>query len=281
MHRQVKQELQGDSGLIKIVRLRHLPRTVEMARLAQVSVDTLGLDYTDIDLVLGKLLEVEYELYLQKQQALVDNFFEFADIDADPSKFPVVRAILDKFKLDVAAGINPTLALKGINLIASSLADSNRQSRVSRSGSSLMHHLDYLLQKNGFRYRVDFQREFVLTNGCKLDFFFPDAANYLAEPKNCCAIACQTTSNDRFRLTFAQMPNDTRNRACTAIGSANFGLKLGPSSLTTQKLLEAKSEGVKFVIFETAIDQRLKDSAAVMSYNDWFAELGALKAFWK
>ena len=108
-------------------------------------------------------------------------------------------------------------------------------------------------------------------------FFFPNHKTYDLEPKNCCAVACQTTSNDRFRLTFAQMPKDTRNRACTAIGNSNFGVRLGPSSLTENKLEEAKKNGVKFVIFASAIDSRLKKSQTVLSYQEWFSELLTLK----
>jgi hypothetical protein len=143
-----------------------------------------------------------------------------------------------------------------------------------------MHHISYLLQKKDFIESRDYHREYVLKEGCKLDFFFPDFKTYQIEPKNCCSVACQTTSNDRFRLTFAQMPSDTRNRACTAIGSANFGEKLGPSSLTDNKLEEAKKNGVKFVLFESAIDKRLRTSKAVMSYNEWFKELETIKNFW-
>ena len=76
------------------------------------------------------------------------------------------------------------------------------------------------------------------------------------------------------------MPNNTRNRACTAIGNSNFGSKLGPTSLSDNKLGEAKKNGVKFVILKSAIDSRLRESQAVMSYNDWFQELRSIRQFW-
>jgi hypothetical protein len=76
------------------------------------------------------------------------------------------------------------------------------------------------------------------------------------------------------------MPHDTRNRACTAIGNSNFGTKLGASSLTDNKLEEAKRNGVKFVIISSAIDERLKNSKTVISYQEWFEELKMLSKFW-
>lgn len=276
----LKKELQGDKGLIKIVRERHLPTTAVMAELAQKEFEKSNISVHDVDKALDDLLILEYSIFLEKQKEITDNFIEFADIDANVELFPHVRSIIDKYKIESKTSSEPTQVLSGIVNIIVSLADSNRQSRVSRSGSSLMNHIAYLLQKYGFVFQKDFKREFVLKSGCKLDFFFPNLDAYQKEPKNCCAVACQTTSNDRFRLTFAQMPHDTRNRACTAIGNSNFGDKLGPSSLTDNKLQEAKNNGVKFVILSNAIDERLQKSQTVMSYNEWFNELKTLQKFW-
>jgi hypothetical protein len=276
----IKSELQGNKGLIKIIRNRHLPQTSVMAELAQNEFELSGNNFSDIDAALDKLLMLEYNIYLSKQIEITDKFIEFADKEATKNEFPNVRKIIDEYKRSPLLFTEPTKILSGIVNVVVSLADSNRQSRVSRSGSSLMNHISYLLQKNGFEYQKDFQREYVLKTGCKLDFFFPNIEVYKEEPKNCCAVACQTTSNDRFRLTFAQMPHDTRNRACTAIGNSNFGDKLGISSLSDNKLDEAKRNGVKFVIISSAIDERLKKSQTVISYNDWFAELKTLRSFW-
>jgi len=263
-------ELQGEKGLIKIIRKRHLPQTLVMAELAQKEFESKINDFSNIDLALDNLLMLEYEIFLKKQKEITEKFIEYADNEASKSAFPNVRKIIDEYKNSPLLNSQPTKILNGIVNVIVSLADSNRQSRVSRSGSSLMNHISYLLLKSGFTFQKDYQREFVLKTGCKLDFFFPNLETYKEEPKNCCAVACQTTSNDRFRLTFAQMPHDTRNRACTAIGNSNFGAKLGASSLTDNKLEEAKRNGVKFVIISSAIDERLKKSKTVMSYQEWF-----------
>jgi hypothetical protein len=277
---QIKTELQGAKGLIKIIRTRHLPQTLVMAELAQKEFESTINDFSNIDLALDKLLMLEYEIFLRKQKEITDKFIEYADKEASKSAFPTVRKIIDEYKKSSLLNSEPTKILNGIVNIIISLADSNRQARVSRSGSSLMNHISYLLIKSGFIFQRDYQREFVLKTGCKLDFFFPDIDVYNREPKDCCAVACQTTANDRFRLTFAQMPHDTRNRACTAIGNSNFGEKLGPSSLTDNKLSEAKRKGVKFVIFSNAIDSRLKESQTVLSYQEWFEELKRLQKSW-
>lgn len=279
-YNEVKKELQGSKGLIKKIRSIYIPDTTKMSEIAQNNYEIEYNRFDDIDFALDKLLFLEYDIYLEKQKKVIESFIEYADSHTTVLNYPITRSIIDEYKRRINQGETPTKVLDGITKIIIALADSNRQSRVSRSGSSLMHHISYLLIKNNFKFKEDFQREYVLKEGCKLDFFFPSINVYNSEPKNCCSVACQTTSNDRFRLTFAQMPSDTRNRACTAIGNSNFGDKLGPDSLSDIKLDEAKKNGVKFVIFEHAIDDRLINSQAVMSYNDWFSELKAIKKFW-
>jgi hypothetical protein len=276
----IKSECQTDSGLIKLVRNKFIPNTNLMSEIAQKEFEEKINDFSNIDTTLSKLLDIEYSIYLSKQNEINGRFIEFADKLSNSTDYPNVRAVIDQFKLNVKLQIDPTSILTGINHIITALADSNRQSRVSRSGSSLMHHISYLLQKRGFILERDFQREYILSQGCKLDFFFPNIETFNYDPINCCAVACQTTSNDRFRLTFAQVPERTRNRACTAIGSSNFGALGDPSSLTNNKLDEARSNGIKFVIFDNAIDNRLRSSKTVMSYEEWFKELNDIKGFW-
>jgi len=276
----IKSECQTSNGLIKKVRDNFLPNTIMMAEIAQKEFEETINSFANIDIALSSLLNIEYSIYLNKQNEINERFIEFADKISSSANYPNVRHVIDEFKKNIKTVSDPTVILTGINHIITSLADSNRQSRVSRSGSSLMHHISYLLQKRGFILGRDFQREYILTQGCKLDFFFPNIETFNYDPINCCAVACQTTSNDRFRLTFAQVPDRTRNRACTAIGSSNFGSLGDPSSLTNNKLDEARSNGIKFVIFDNAIDHRLRSSKTVMSYEEWFKELNDIKGFW-
>lgn len=276
----VKKEMQGNKGLIKQVRNRFIPTTVEMAQLAQKTFEKKINDFSNIDTALNSLLVIEYDIYLFKQNQINEQFIYFADEIATSKTYPNIRKVIDDYKKRYNNREEATQILNGISKIITALADSNRQSRVSRAGASLMEHIAYLLKKRGFEYQTHFQREYVLGKGCKVDFFFPDAEHYKKEPKDCVAVSCQTTSNDRFRLTFAQIPVSTRNRACTAIGCTNFGKNLGPASLTDGKLREAKEQGIRFVILEKGVDERLEKSNAVMTYSEWFDELEKLKIFW-
>lgn len=276
----IKKQMQGDKGLIKTIRTKFIPSTIEMSELAQKEFENQGISIEDIDYALDKLLVIEYEIYLYKQEQVNNEFIKLADDISTSTKYPAIRESIDVYKKNIKEAPNATHILNDIVKIITALADSNRQSRVSRAGTSLMEHISYLLQKKGFVFEKNYQREYVLKEGCKLDFFFPNIETYNKEPKDCCSVACQTTSNDRFRLTFAQMPADTRNRACTAIGSSNFTSKLGPDSLTDNKLQEAKKNGVKFVILKDAINRRLKESNTVMSYTEWFTELNSIKPLW-
>ena len=103
---------------------------------------------------------------------------------------------------------------------------------------------------------------------------------YSIEPMNCLVASCQTTVNDRFRLGFAQAPDNTKIRIATAIGCPNFSEKLGPDSLTEEKLREAQEQNAKFVVLEPAYDNRLQNDINVITYDDWFTELNQMKNLW-
>ncbi len=146
-------ELQGNKGLIKIIRKRHLPQTLVMAELAQKEFESTINDFSNIDLALDNLLMLEYEIFLKKQKEITEKFIEYADKDASKSAFPNVRKIIDEYKNSPLLNSEPTKILNGIVNIIVSLADSNRQSRVSRSGSSLMNHISYLLLKRASHFK--------------------------------------------------------------------------------------------------------------------------------
>ncbi len=279
---EIKAQMQGNRGLIKQIRARYIPSTVEMAKLAQAEFERQEIGLDDIDEALNQLLIIEYSIYLAKQDKINTGFIKLADEITTTDNYPHIRIAIDNYKQNIQLGSDPTHVLDDIVKIITALADSNRQSRVSRAGSSLMEHIAYLLINKDFVFRKDFQREYQLGVGCIVDFFFPNIETYQASPENCYSVACQTTSNDRFRLSIAQMPQiaNTRNRACTAIGCSNFGKNLGPTSLTAEKLAEASRNNVKFVIIGSAIDDRLRKSNAVISYAQWFAELQHIKQLW-
>lgn len=279
---EIKAQMQGNRGLIKQIRSRYIPSTVEMANLAQAEFERQEIGLDDLDEALNQLLMIEYGIYLDRQDQINTGFIRLADEIATTDNYPHIRTSIDNYKQNIERGDQPTHVLDDIVKIITALADSNRQSRVSRAGSSLMEHIAYLLIKKGFVFQTDFQREYQLGVGCIVDFFFPNVETYRASPENCFSVACQTTSNDRFRLSIAQMPQiaNTRNRACTAIGCSNFGRNLGPSSLTNEKLAEAARNNVKFVIIGSAIDDRLRASKTVISYEQWFTELEHIKQLW-
>ena len=141
-----------------------------------------------------------------------------------------------------------------------------------------MDNLEKALELYGFSLGKHFEREVSIKNGARVDFMFPGKSVFEISPEKCTILSCQTTANDRIRLSFAQAPKGTIKRAVTLIGSENFTEKLGPKSLTDKKIAEAKKNKTKIVVLESAYKvQRLKDSPDVMSYGELFEELGRYK----
>ena len=97
---------------------------------------------------------------------------------------------------------------------------------------------------------------------------------------DCIACACQTTSNDRFRLAEAQLNKRCAKYILTAIGCKNFSKALQADSLTEKKLEEVAEEGAKFVILEQAMNERLRKSGIVITYAEFFDELNRKKLIW-
>ena len=278
----IKAEIQGNNGLMKLLKKEILPTTEKMAALAQSEfVEKLKPQkFEDVDLILDDLLTTEYTIFQRKETEILFSVIELADKYSTKEKFPNIRTLIDSVKEELSKGENPLYVAKHYTPIFFAAIESNRQSKVTRAGHSLMHHLDFLFQKNSFEKNSDYKKN-IKVEAYPLDFFFPNIENYKNDPLNCCAIACQTTINDKVKKVESELPNNVRRRVCTAIGSANFG-DGAVKDLSGTRLAEAYKENYKFVVLEKAFLQNpsLKDSNSVMTYKQLFEEIKKLKPLW-
>jgi hypothetical protein len=267
---------------MKMLKENLLPTTEQMAALAQneFQQNTSFAENNDVDIILDELLKIEYTLFQEKEKEILALIIEFADKNATSHKYPNIRALIDSIKQELANGVDAISLSKNFAPIWFAAIESNRQSKVTRAGHSLMHHLNFLFQINGFVLGSNYQKNYtVLTY--PLDFFFPDLNNFKIDPLNCCAIACQTTINDKVKKVQSELPNNVRRRVCTAIGSPNFG-KEAVKDLSASRLSEASNENYKFVVLESAfaINPNLKNEKSVMTYKSFFSDLNIVKNFW-
>ena len=63
--KELKSELQGNKGLIRLIRDSHLPDTRQMALAAQNLYERENNDFSNIDSALEELLKVEYLIFFE------------------------------------------------------------------------------------------------------------------------------------------------------------------------------------------------------------------------
>src|SRR5688500_9891387 len=121
----LKVELQGATGLISIIRKKHLTDTKQMASSAQIEYESQKNDFSNIDLALEELLKIEYIFFKKRQNLITETFIEYLDVEANPIKYPFTRKIIEEYKEKIQSGISPTTTLNGLVNIIIILADSN------------------------------------------------------------------------------------------------------------------------------------------------------------
>ncbi len=277
----IRGEMYGPKGFAKFHRKKEMPGTRKMAIIAQKRfAEELGeIDNHSVDDALEKLLVIEFEEYINRKDKLTESLLTSLD-SVKEGEYPTCKQTLDKFK--TLCEEDPLTAWRdsGVSEVVEKFMISQRQSGVTRAGTSLELHIKFLLEKKGIN---KFQYQKTLTSGHQsvlVDFIFPSIEHYADNPLDCLACACQTTSNDRFRMSEMQLNKGLRKFILTAIGCDNFSDALQADSLTENKLTEVAGEGCVFVILESGMDDRLSESPTVITYEEFFEELERLGTIW-
>ena len=278
----VRAEVYGTKGLAKLHRSRHFPDTAGMAALAAELYEDVHGRLVDaaVDTALDRLLVLEFNEFKRREGEWATSILETL-MDTEIHQYPNCYTIAQNYI--EAAKSDPLKAIKtsGITRLLNAFSDSQAQSRKTRAGSSLEHHIERLLKAHGIR---EFETQKKLTadkKTVKVDFIFPSILHFSIEPMDCVACACQTTSNDRFRLSIPQLDKGLRKYILTAIGCTNFGAALQGDSLSKDKLREVEASGIRYVILEKGMDERLRRHPAVITYQEFFQELTRLTPIWR
>ncbi len=277
----VRAEVFGQKGLAKLHRDLHFPDTKGMAALAAELYDEAYGNLRDVtvDVALDRLLTLEFTEFKRREGEWATSILDTLR-SAPLATYPACHEVMQHYVS--AARVDPFHAIRasGITRLLNAFSDSQAQSRKTRAGSSLEHHIERLLQVHGID---SFQSQEKLTAGnktVKVDFIFPGIDHFKQQPMDCVACACQTTSNDRFRLSIPQLDKGLRKFILTAIGCTNFGDALQGDSLSTDKLREVHDAGIQYVVLEKGMDARLQAHPAVITYAEFFRELQRLMPIW-
>ena len=110
-----------------------------------------------------------------------------------------------------------------------------------------------------------------------LDFLFPANPTTLdVNPNVCVTCACMTTVNDRARLILAQVQANTLRRVPTALGAKQFNSQL---KNLRGRLETATKNQFRYVVLPSVVEH-FDYHPALMTYQEWFAELSTLYPLW-
>lgn len=216
------------------------------------------------------LLEEEFRVYSEQSANAGPTFLSECEIflQNNPEKYPLLQSVLP-FKH----------ITKEIWIILSILEGSLAQGRKSRAGGSLEAHIEFMLKLNNFNLDLDFATQVPVLgkDKVKLDFLFPaDKSKLKSNPNVCVTCACMTTVNDRARLAIVQVQANTFRRIPTALGAIQFE----DSVRNLRGRLEtAQKNQCRYVVLPSVKDH-YASHPALMTYQEWFDELNALKSQW-
>lgn len=289
----IKDELQG-SGFLEEVKEKRLPDSAILTGAAiekyENEYEPLGVDVINerADQVLQQLLELEREIYNQREQrvyreALVvflkekydtgqTSIHSFSSGNSEKEQFteyPSLQRLFTELEEiyetetdfeEAFAQILPLLypAMDAISVSA-------QQSRRKRAGSSLRSHIENLLEMAGYTIKS--------TNGSGSGHFYELYSENECESRYI-YISYLTTLRDRFRQSLSDDNidgTDTPQYLMTGSGNSIF-TPSSRSDVTEQKVEEITKKGFTLVVFESVKQRRHSEKEDVISYKEFFSD---------
>ena len=284
-------------GLVSKLKSKFIPDTRGMCEYALQKYSQSD-DYRpeEIDHSISILLRNEYEIYQEKLEEFKRRFLSLADTYISRSEFPEVYNIIKNYKdnFNIIKDLpDYSVILEGsdqstdvrleildeLSVLGQYVNQSISQGSKTRAGSSLMNIIAKLLSLNNFSEGTHFKREYEIGN-VKLDFLLPNESIFYSHPQHCVGIACQTTSNDRYRMSLPQLRDMRHKYACYGFGAGTHGALDRSETLSQSKLDDYDNHNIKVVVLNSVIDERLENSDVVISYDTFYEELEILRASW-
>ena len=154
----LRDEILGDDGFANWLRGKRLSGKA-LAERAQARIqDELGaVSCANVNDYLCRLLDAEYEIYLETERELIEGAVEafLAADDTTQSKYPALRSPLEALQGHLAANREPCEALiavsKSLAQFYKLLTESFAQSRKTRAGGSAQYHVAFILNQLAIR----------------------------------------------------------------------------------------------------------------------------------
>jgi hypothetical protein len=254
-----------------------------LAERAQARIqDELGaVSCANVNDYLCRLLDAEYEIYLETERELIEGAVEafLAADDTTQSKYPALRSLLEALQGHLAANPEPRESLiavsKSLAQFYKLLTESFAQSRKTRAGGSAQYHVEFILNQLGYQGLYERQRTL---NGT-VDFLFPSLAMWEKDRRRCTVLSVKRTLRERYKQVFEEL---TATRGLTMYLMSTQTEAEAQKDITAEKVQVISQQNVYLVVRDAIKQARFASEASVLGFTDFFCkELPRLRAGWE
>jgi EcoRII C terminal. len=278
----LRDEILGDDGFAKWLRGERLSGKALAERAQERIQGELGaVSCANVNDYLCRLLDVEYEIYLELERELIEGAIE-AFLNASEGrqrKYPTLQSLLAELQQQLAAGTPPNQMLVAISKPLAHfyklLTESFAQSRKTRAGGSAQYHVAFILNQLGYQGLYERQRTL---NGT-VDFLFPSLAMWEKDRRRCTVLSVKRTLRERYKQVFEEL---TATRGLTMYLMSTQTEAEAQKDITAEKVQVISQQNVYLVVRDAIKQARFASEASVLGFTDFFCkELPRLRAGWE
>jgi hypothetical protein len=277
----LREEILGSDGFASWLRKERLSGKALAERAqARIQGELGAVSCANVNDYLCRLLDVEYEIYLELERELIEDAIE-AFLDASEGrqrKYPALRSLLEALQGHLAANREPRESLiavsKSLAQFYKLLTESFAQSRKTRAGGSAQYHVEFILNQLG--YQGLYERQCKL-NGT-VDFLFPSLAMWEKDRRRCTVLSVKRTLRERYKQVFEEL---SATRGLTMYLMSTQTEAEAKRDITAKKVQVISQQNVYLVVRDAIKKKRFANEASVLGFTDFFCkELRRLKAGW-
>jgi hypothetical protein len=277
----LRDEILGDDGFANWLRGKQLSgkALAEQAQ-ARIQAELGAVSCANVNDYLCRLLDAEYEIYLETERELIEGAVEAfltAD-DAIRGKYPALRSLLEGLQGRLATNREPREALiavsKSLAPFYKLLTESFAQSRKTRAGGSAQYQVEFILNQLGYQGLYERQRKL---NGT-VDFLFPSLAMWEKDRRRCTVLSVKRTLRERYKQVFEEL---SATRGLTMYLMSTQTEAEAQKDITAEKVQVISQQNVYLVVRDAIKKKRFARKASVLGFTDFFCkELPRLRAGW-
>lgn len=276
----LRREVFGSKGFAEKLRKKFLsPKRLAETAQARVKEEISAIDCSNINTVLCRLLDMEYEIYLElEQQALFERMAELAT-EVRAEEFPTISRLIQECLISLGnesltASEKLTCVAKQLSPLYKFVFESFAQGRRARAGNSAQYHVAFVLDCLGFQGLYERQRTL---NGT-VDFLFPNLEMWKRDRRRCTVLSIKRSLRERYKQVYQELK---RTSGLTIYLLVSETADEAQKDITNEKIANLREENVYLVVRDEIKQDRFAQESVVLGFTEFFCrELPRLKAAW-